>query len=99
MGFVGGEYGHPAYHASKGAVRLLTKATAVQYAAEGIRCNSVHPGAIDTPMTERLRNNPQRREETLRGIPIGRIGTTEDIGAHPFEHGSGIVFTANLVGF
>lgn len=74
-----GSAGSSAYHASKGAVRLLTKATAVQYAAEGIRCNSVHPGAIDTPMTERLRNNPQRREETMRGIPIGRIGTTEDI--------------------
>ena len=37
------------------------------------------PGAIDTPMTERLRNNPQTREETIRGIPIGRIGTTVDI--------------------
>ena len=74
-----GSPGASAYHASKGAVRLLTKATAVQYAAEGIRCNSVHPGAIDTPMTERLRSSPQRREEAIRGIPIGRIGTTEDI--------------------
>ena len=74
-----GSAGSSAYHASKGAVRLLTKATAVQYAGEGIRCNSVHPGAIDTPMTERLRSNPQRREETIRGIPLGRIGTTEDI--------------------
>ena len=39
-----------AYAASKGAVRILSKSTAVQYARDGIRCNSVHPGPIDTPM-------------------------------------------------
>ena len=44
MGFVGGEAGHPAYHASKGAVRIFTKATAVKYGPDGIRANSVHPG-------------------------------------------------------
>ena len=44
MGFVGGEGGHPAYHASKGAVRIFSKAMAVQYGPEGIRVNSVHPG-------------------------------------------------------
>ena len=44
MGFVGGESGHPAYHASKGAVRIFTKATAVKYGPDGIRANSVHPG-------------------------------------------------------
>ena len=43
MGFVAGEGGHPAYHASKGAVRIFTKATAVRYGPEGIRANSVHP--------------------------------------------------------
>jgi NAD(P)-dependent dehydrogenase (short-subunit alcohol dehydrogenase family) len=41
----------PAYGASKGAVRLFTKATAIQYARDGIRANSVHPGVIETPMT------------------------------------------------
>ena len=41
-----------AYASSKGSVRLLTKSTAVQYGAEGIRCNSVHPGFIETAMTE-----------------------------------------------
>ena len=46
-----GSGGGSAYHASKGAVRLLTKSTAVQYASEGIRANSVHPGFINTPMT------------------------------------------------
>ena len=68
-----------AYAASKGAVRLLTKATAVQYALEGIRCNSVHPGWIDTPMTERSMAVPENREDRIRRTPLGRIGTTEDI--------------------
>ena len=46
-----GSWRAPAYGATKGAVRLFTKSTAIQYAAEGIRCNSVHPGIIETPMT------------------------------------------------
>ena len=49
------------YNASKGAVRLLTKSTAVQYALEGIRANSVHPGVIETDMlSEVLRNEDER---------------------------------------
>src|SRR5262244_2200308 len=44
--------GAPAYNASKGAVRLFTKITAVQHAKDKIRCNSVHPGAVDTPMRQ-----------------------------------------------
>ena len=41
--------------ASKGAVRLFTKATAIQHASDGIRCNSVHPGPIETPMLRAAR--------------------------------------------
>ena len=55
LGIVGMIESSPQYQSSKGAVRLLTKSTAVQYAAEGIRCNSVHPGPIVTPMTEARR--------------------------------------------
>jgi NAD(P)-dependent dehydrogenase (short-subunit alcohol dehydrogenase family) len=68
-----------AYGASKGAVRILTKSTALQYAREGIRCNSVHPGFIDTAMTERSLSVPDIREDRLRRTPLGRIGTTDDV--------------------
>ena len=47
-----GSMASTSYNASKGAVRLLTKSTAIQYAKEGIRCNSVHPGPIETPMLD-----------------------------------------------
>ena len=68
-----------AYGSSKGAVRLLTKSTAIQYAAEGIRCNSVHPGYIDTAMTERISSQPAMRAELIGKTPLGRIGNVDDI--------------------
>src|SRR5205823_1573281 len=58
LGLVGTDITSPMYPASKGAVRLLTKVTAIQYAKEGIRANSVHPGPIVTPMTEKRRADP-----------------------------------------
>ena len=79
LGLVGTDNSSPQYQASKGAVRLLTKATAIQYAGEGIRCNSVHPGPIITPMTEAGRANPQRQEVMLSRIPLGRYGLAEDV--------------------
>ena len=71
--------GAPAYNASKGAVRLFTKATAVQHAGDNIRCNSVHPGAVDTPMRQEGLADPAALEESSQRIPLGRVGTTEDI--------------------
>ena len=68
-----------AYHASKGAVRLLTKATAIQHASENIRCNSVHPGFIQTPMTEASFSDEEHRERLIANTPIGRLGVPEDI--------------------
>ena len=68
------------YAASKGAVRLLTKSTAIQYAADGIRCNSVHPGVIETPMTIPIMlNTPEGRELNASRHPLGRFGQPEDI--------------------
>ena len=68
-----------AYHASKGAVRLLTKATAIQHASENIRCNSVHPGFIQTPMTEVSFSDEEHRERLIANTPLGRVGVPEDI--------------------
>lgn len=74
-----GSAGSSAYHASKGAVRLLTKSTAIQYASEGIRANSVHPGIIETPMTEATLADPERNQRWMAGTPLGRRGVPEDV--------------------
>ena len=77
-GLVGNPYSS-AYNASKGAVRLLTKSTAIQYAKDGIRANSIHPGVIVTPMTQDVVNDPSFREFRLAANPISRLGQPADI--------------------
>ena len=79
LGLVGTDHSSPQYQASKGAVRLLTKATAIQYAKEAIRANSVHPGPIVTPMTEAARADPERYRLMLSRIPLGCYGQPEDV--------------------
>ncbi len=69
--------GAPAYNASKGAVRVFTKVTAVHHAKDHIRCNSIHPGPIDTPMTQTP--NTARRQAIVDTVPLGRYGSSEDI--------------------
>ncbi len=76
-----GSGGSAGYHASKGAVRIFNKSTAIQYASENIRANSVHPGFIDTPMTRAHHDNPNIHEERVAKTPIGRMGRPEDIAA------------------
>ena len=78
-GLTGGNWGS-AYTASKGAVRLLTKATAIQEAKDGIRANSIHPGPIDTPMIHQIWEISGRsREESEARSPLSRVGTPEDV--------------------
>jgi NAD(P)-dependent dehydrogenase (short-subunit alcohol dehydrogenase family) len=79
LGLVGMDDSSPQYTASKGAVRLLTKTTALQYARDGIRCNSVHPGPIVTPMTERRRAEPAVYQRMLSRIPLGRYGEPDEV--------------------
>ena len=67
-----------AYGASKGLVRLLTKSTAVQYGPEGIRCNSVHPGIIETDMTEEMLDSVGR-EQWLARTPLRIIANAHDV--------------------
>jgi NAD(P)-dependent dehydrogenase (short-subunit alcohol dehydrogenase family) len=79
LGLVGTDNSSPQYQASKGAVRLLTKATAIQYAKEGIRANSVHPGPIVTPMTEKRRADPDAYRLMVSRIPLGRYGRPDEV--------------------
>ncbi len=67
----------PAYQASKGAVRLLTKNAAVQYAQDNIRVNSIHPGRIETPMTAPLAS--ERREMVINLTPLRRDGKPREV--------------------
>ena len=79
LGLVGMAESSPQYQASKGAVRLLTKLTALQYAKERIRANSVHPGPILTPMTEKRRADPATYERMVSRIPLGRYGESDEV--------------------
>ena len=86
MGFVGGENGHPAYHASKGAVRIFTKAMAVKYGPYGVRVNSVHPGFMP-PMSSSYRSAGIQDEYTKR-TPLRRTGEV-------IEVANGVLFLAS----
>ncbi len=77
-GIVGNADG-TAYGPAKGAVKILTKTTAHQYAREGIRANSIHPGPIDTPMLHAQTREAAERGDPVADIPMGRIGTPEEI--------------------
>ena len=77
-GLVGNEIA-TAYNASKAAVRLLTKATAVQYAGDQIRANSVHPGPIDTDMLAEVFPTPGSMRRRVSQLLLGRLGTPLDI--------------------
>jgi 3(or 17)beta-hydroxysteroid dehydrogenase len=70
-----------AYGASKGAVRQFTKTVAMDCARKGykVRCNSVHPGVILTPMGEGILPDEKKRERMRKHIPIGEFGVPEDI--------------------
>lgn len=77
---VSGIVGNPrtaAYAASKGAVRVFTKATAIQYAGDGIRANSIHPGPVETELFKQIPGALAR--DAVISIPLGRIGQAEDI--------------------
>ena len=85
MGFVGGASGHPAYSASKGAVRIYTKSAAVRYGPLGIRVNSVHPGYMP-PMLNAT--NANERADKIALTPLRRLG-------EPIEVAYGVLFLAS----
>lgn len=85
MGFVGSTSGHPAYHASKGAVRIYSKAAAVRYGPLGVRVNTVHPGYMP-PMLNAT--NAGERDAKIEMTPLRRIGK-------PIEVAYGVLFLAS----
>ncbi|GHU08863.1 hypothetical protein FACS1894151_05530 [Spirochaetia bacterium] len=80
-GLIGHRYTTEAYTVTKGAVTLLTKTIAVRYAKDNIRCNSLHPSTVDTPLMQELFKNPQRKEERLGEVPLGRLAAAADVAA------------------
>ena len=78
-GFVGQAGIHMAYNASKGAVRLMTKSAAVQYARSGIRVNSVHPGVLPAMRSSKATADPTFRAKMLSGVPMRREGRVEEV--------------------
>jgi NAD(P)-dependent dehydrogenase (short-subunit alcohol dehydrogenase family) len=78
-GIVGQGYIHVGYNASKGAVRLITKAGAAQHGKHGIRVNSVHPGLMPPMRTSGRTADPAMRAKTLKGVPMGRAGEVDEV--------------------
>lgn len=77
-GFVGSDGGHPAYHASKAAVRNFSKAMAVRLGPDGIRVNTVHPGFMP-PMRSSTGISEEMRARLVRSIPLRRTGEVDEV--------------------
>ena len=78
-GITGQHHVHVGYNASKGAVRTLTKAAAVQHGADNIRVNSVHPGLMPPMRSSGRTADPEVRARMLRQVPMGRAGRVEEV--------------------
>jgi NAD(P)-dependent dehydrogenase (short-subunit alcohol dehydrogenase family) len=78
-GFVGQDRLHMAYNASKGAVRIMTKSAAVQFARDGVRVNSVHPGFMPPMRTSKTSADPAWRKPFLEAVPLRREGRVEEV--------------------
>jgi NAD(P)-dependent dehydrogenase (short-subunit alcohol dehydrogenase family) len=78
FGAVGGFGASIAYHAAKGAVRLMTKSAALHWATAGVRVNSVHPGFVETPMIEAMKGTPME-DAILAMTPMGRLARADEI--------------------
>ena len=80
-GLIGHKYTPEAYTAAKGAVTMFTKSIASRYGKFGIRCNSIHPSTVMTPLVEKMMSDPERAAERLGEVPLGRLATTDDVAA------------------
>ena len=78
-GLVGHKFTNETYSTSKGAVTMLTRSVAVRHARDNIRCNSIHPCTVDTPMVRELFKDPEKKKERLDEVPLGRIADARDV--------------------
>ncbi len=78
-GLIGHRYTPEAYTTTKGAVTLLTKSIASRYAKDGIRCNSIHPSTVDTPLVQEMFKDPVKRQQRLDEVPLGRLAKASDV--------------------
>jgi NAD(P)-dependent dehydrogenase (short-subunit alcohol dehydrogenase family) len=78
-GVVGQSFVHMSYNAAKGAVRIMTKSTAVQFGKDRIRCNSVHPGLMPPMRTSGATADPEVRAKMLKSVPLGRAGEVDEV--------------------
>ncbi|MBR4831914.1 MAG: SDR family oxidoreductase [Butyrivibrio sp.] len=78
-GLIGHKYTPEAYTAAKGAVTMLTKSIASRYGSFGIRCNSIHPSTVKTPLVEEMLKDPERAAERLGEVPLGRLASAQDV--------------------
>jgi len=78
-GVTGQSMVHMGYNASKGAVRIMTKSTAVQFGKDRIRCNSVHPGLMPPMRTSGATADPAVRAKMLKSVPLGRTGEVDEV--------------------
>ncbi len=78
-GLTGQKFVHMGYNAAKGAVRLATKAAAVQFARDNIRVNSVHPGLMPAMRTSMMSADPEVRRKMINAVPMGREGRIEEV--------------------
>ncbi|HTO82933.1 MAG TPA: SDR family NAD(P)-dependent oxidoreductase [Methylomirabilota bacterium] len=68
-----------AYQAAKAGMLALSKSIAIQFARDGIRSNCILPGPVDSPMQDRWRGHPAQKQAVANAVPLGRVGTTQDV--------------------
>ncbi len=78
-GLIGHRFTPEAYTATKGAVTMLTRSVAARYGCENIRCNSVHPSTVDTPLIHERLKDPDFAAQRLGEVPLGRLASATDV--------------------
>ena len=78
-GLIGHAFTTEAYTVTKGAVTLLTKSIAVRYAKDNIRCSSIHPSTVNTPLVQELFKDPEKKQQRYGEVPLGRLATEDDV--------------------